>query len=64
MHLTDPNRLLKTFPAGLIEESDRDDNPACVSTVILLHYSTAVKPAAVQKNTVKPAAIEIKERVY
>ncbi len=25
---------------------------------------TAVKPAAVQKNTVKPAAIEIKLRVY
>ncbi len=25
---------------------------------------TAVKPAAVQKNTVKPAAIEIKVRVY
>ncbi len=27
------------------------------------HY-TAVKPAAVQKNTVKPAAIEIDVRVY
>ncbi len=26
--------------------------------------STAVKPAAVQKNTVKPAAIEINVRVY
>ncbi len=26
--------------------------------------ATAVKPAAVQKNTVKPAAIEINVRVY
>ncbi len=29
-----------------------------------LKINTAVKPAAVQKNTVKPAAIEIKVRVY
>ncbi len=28
------------------------------------HLLTAVKPAAVQKNTVKPAAIEINVRVY
>ncbi len=34
--------------------------------VVTLHGRsiTAVKPAAVQKNTVKPAAIEIKVRVY
>ncbi len=30
----------------------------------LLRHGTAVKPAAVQKNTVKPAAIEIKMRVH
>ncbi len=30
----------------------------------IAHISTAVKPAAVQKNTVKPAAIEIDVRVY
>ncbi len=29
-----------------------------------LEKCTAVKPAAVQKNTVKPAAIEINVRVY
>ncbi len=29
-----------------------------------LAADTAVKPAAVQKNTVKPAAIEIMVRVY
>ncbi len=36
------------------------------SEVIRVTYEmcTAVKPAAVQKNTVKPAAIEIKVRVY
>ncbi len=31
---------------------------------LLSLLKTAVKPAAVQKNTVKPAAIEIKVRVY
>ncbi len=35
--------------------------PRLPSTIIT---STAVKPAAVQKNTVKPAAIEIDVRVY
>ncbi len=33
-------------------------------TASLHPFRTAVKPAAVQKNTVKPAAIEINVRVY
>ncbi len=35
-----------------------------IQTLVYDAFLTAVKPAAVQKNTVKPAAIEIDVRVY
>ncbi len=65
--LREPEATRSIYPTSVCPFLSFSNSPGPLndfSVPLKCQLRTAVKPAAVQKNTVKPAAIEINVRVY